>query len=87
MATYLQEILGDVLEVAKPSAGLSFWARGRSGFDFDGWLLRARSLGVRMQPGSYFSLDGASLAATRLGFGSLDQSEMEMVFERLRKTL
>jgi DNA-binding transcriptional MocR family regulator len=48
------------------------------------WLARARSRGVHLEAGAHFMADGLPFGATRMGFGSMDESEMEAAFGLLR---
>jgi GntR family transcriptional regulator / MocR family aminotransferase len=81
----LRDSFSDRFEFDSPSAGLSLWLRAKEGFEMDAWILRARSRGLWMEPGVRFSAESRPLNATRIGFGAIDESEMENVFALLRE--
>ena len=83
MLAYLQSQYSDRMTWKIPEAGLSVWIEGKPGFDLDDWILRARAKGVWMEKGHHFTLDNRPLAGTRMGFGALDEAEMDAVFTRL----
>ena len=83
MLAYLQSQFSDCMTWKTPEAGLSVWIEGKPGFDLDDWIQRARSKGVWMEKGSHFTLNNRPLAGTRMGFGAVDEREMEAIFDRL----
>lgn len=84
LAAHLRELAGDPFTFELPQAGLAIWLKAKDPATFDNWLARARTCGVRLESGAHFMADGRPCAATRMGFGSMDESELEAAFGLLR---
>ncbi len=78
----LGRALGDVLAFRVPSGGLALWSTAR-GVDVEAWRARALARGVAVDVGRRYRLDGAPLAALRLGFAALDEAEILEAVRRL----
>jgi GntR family transcriptional regulator/MocR family aminotransferase len=84
LAAHLRELAADPFSFEVPQAGLAIWLRAKDPATFNEWLTRARNRGVRLEAGAHFMADGLPFAATRMGFGSMDETEMEAAFGLLR---
>jgi GntR family transcriptional regulator/MocR family aminotransferase len=83
----LRRELGQRVEVAAPSGGLSLWVKIEGGVDVDGWARRALEHGVAFQPGRQFAFDGAAVQGLRMGFSGADDGELIEAARRMRAAL
>jgi GntR family transcriptional regulator/MocR family aminotransferase len=84
LAAHLRDLAGAPFAFEVPPAGLGIWLKAEDPAAFEDWLARARSRGVHLEAGAHFTADGQPLAATRMGFGSLDAVEMAEAFGLLK---
>jgi DNA-binding transcriptional MocR family regulator len=84
LAAHLRELAGEPFTFEVPQAGLAIWLKAKDPARLEGWLAQARNRGVRLEAGAHFMADGLPCAATRMGFGSMDESELEAAFGLLR---
>ena len=70
----LQSELGHVIEFSKPTGGLAVWATFDKAFPLLKTAQKCRENGLWISDGSHY---GQQLNATRLGFGSTNEGEIE----------
>ncbi len=87
MAKLLAERFDGRVEFTLPNGGLAIWVKFTDQIDMDGLARAARAKGVKILPGSAFSISSRSTRATRLGFASLNAAELDRATRRLRQAL
>lgn len=70
----LKSELGHVVEFAKPTGGMAVWAKFDKAFPLPGLSAKAREFGLLISDGTNYD---PNLNATRLGFASVNEEEME----------
>jgi GntR family transcriptional regulator/MocR family aminotransferase len=83
----LQEKLKAVVTFRKPAGGMAVWAQFNKRFPLSAIAAKAAGMGLFMNDGSYFNTPKINYNAIRFGFASLNESEMERIFEILLKTI
>lgn len=73
-------------EFTVPDGGLAFWVRFK-GIDLDRLAAAAARQGVTVLPASAFTTNPRPVDAARLGFASMDNSELKKATQRLRAAL
>lgn len=68
-----------------PRGGLALWAKAPDRIDVEAWAKRALQHGVRFFTGRSYSPHGKALPYLRLGFGHLDERELEEAVKRLAR--
>ncbi len=84
LAQLLREELDGHLEFDLPDGGLAVWVRFTPAVDAARLIEAARRERLQLLPGSAFSLSGAAVQGARLGFASLDETELRRAVQRLR---
>ena len=79
----LKSTLGDRVEFSRPTGGLAVWARFDPAISLAALAGRCREKGLWISDGLLY---GAHLNATRLGFGSVNEKEIEQGMAILKKT-
>jgi GntR family transcriptional regulator / MocR family aminotransferase len=73
--------MGGVLSFEPTSGAMALWLTGVGRHAepnvFEGWLRACRFKGLKLRPGSYFTLENRELAATRLGFTAFTPEELQ----------
>jgi GntR family transcriptional regulator/MocR family aminotransferase len=87
MASLLTERFRDRIDFALPDGGLAIWARFTEKIDMDALTRAARTKGVQILPASAFTISGKPVRATRLGFASFNNAELDLATRRLRLAL
>lgn len=87
MAQLLAERFEDRIEFALPDGGLAIWALFTGKIDMDEMTVAARAKGVQILPAAAFTISGKPIRATRLGFASLNEAELDLATRRLRQAL
>jgi GntR family transcriptional regulator/MocR family aminotransferase len=87
MAAVLTERFQGRIEFALPDGGLAIWARFTEKVDMDTLMRVARAKGVQILSAAAFTISGRPLRATRLGFASLNEAELDLATKRLRQAL
>jgi len=87
LAAALRARLGDAVEFLLPQGGLALWVNFAPEIDVQALSLRALGKGVGMTPGQAFATNRHKTNGARLGFGSLDETELLAAVERLAKAL
>jgi GntR family transcriptional regulator / MocR family aminotransferase len=85
MAKHLTERFDDRVEFTLPNGGLAIWLRFTDEIDMDELARVAHAKGVKILPGSAFAVSGQPVRATRLGFASLNEAELDSAMRRLRQ--
>ncbi|MFO0649406.1 MAG: PLP-dependent aminotransferase family protein [Polyangiales bacterium] len=85
-AASLRRHLGDRVRFEVPDGGLSLWVEA-PGVDVDAWAARALATGVAVRTGRMFRHDGAASAHVRVGYGQLDEREVDAAIAKLAKAL
>ena len=83
----LRTHLDGALRFTVPAGGIGLWAGAADGIDVDAWASRARGKGAVVATGRRFAVDGAPRPFLRLGFASLQVSEIIEGVRRLRRAL
>jgi GntR family transcriptional regulator / MocR family aminotransferase len=87
LASALRDELGDHLTFDVPAGGIALWAKARKGLDVDAWARAARDKGAVIVTAAAYTLDGRPQPFVRLGFASLDASELREGVRRLAAAL
>jgi GntR family transcriptional regulator/MocR family aminotransferase len=87
LAAALRDAIGDRLEFDAPAGGIALWARAGKGLDVDAWARAAREQGAVIVTAAAYTLDGRSQPFVRLGFASLNGSEIGEGVRRLAAAL
>lgn len=66
---------------------MAVWLRFAKTVDFDLLVRTARAKGVQILPGGVFVTAGQPIAATRLGFASMNAAELDRETRRLQRAL
>ncbi|ATB41241.1 GntR family transcriptional regulator [Cystobacter fuscus] len=85
LAEALHGALEDHVDFEVPAGGLALWVRIREGREAGGWAERARAEGVHVTAGHSFALEGQGPEAFRLGFASLNPTELREAVRRLAR--
>ncbi len=72
----LRRTLGDAFSFTVPAGGIALWVKAADGIDIDVWARRAKARGAVMVTAASFALDRKPRPFARLGFASLDRSEL-----------
>lgn len=73
--------------VDMPQGGLSFWIKVNPSLDILRWCKKCGEKGVRILPGSAFTLDGTATPFFRLCFAAFNSTEMKEILECMRQML
>ncbi len=84
IAELLTELFGSAIEFNMPDGGLAVWVRFQDDVDVDKLARLAPAEAVQLLPGSAFATTGARVQGVRLGFASLDPTELRKATHRLR---
>lgn len=83
----LRTTLGDALTFTVPAGGIGLWVRAADGLDMERWAARARQHGVVIVTAKSFALNRKPRPFARLGFASLDRTELVNGVRRLADAL
>lgn len=81
----LQNELGQYVSFDSPNGGLAIWLRLNEGFDVNELVKKALHEKVRILPAPMFSELPIDINAIRLGFGSLNATELATGIQRLKR--
>jgi GntR family transcriptional regulator/MocR family aminotransferase len=84
IAELLTNLFGAEIEFNMPDGGLAVWVRFQDSVDVDKLARLALAEGVSILPGSAFATGSARVQGARLGFASLDPTELRKAMQRLR---
>lgn len=82
----LQERLGNVLHLERPTGGMGLWLRVKAPVDAEAWVQSARVQGLLLNPPSFF-FQGASEPSFRMGFAQASLDELSTAVHRLERAL
>ncbi len=84
LAAALQAELGTAIEFVLPQGGLALWVNFAPGIDLPAL---AMPHGICFTPGQAFATNGHITNGARLGFGSLDENELQLAVSRLKAAM
>lgn len=87
LATLLRKELFDFVDFDMPDGGLAFWLRLKNKIKTEDIMSQALKEKIRILPGAVFTIGSTNSQAIRLGFGSLDNTELTTGVQRLRHVL
>ncbi len=87
LAASLRARLGGAIDFLLPQGGLALWVNFAPHIDVQALATRALTAGVGITPGQAFATHRHKTNGARLGFGSLDETELLAAVERLAKAL
>jgi GntR family transcriptional regulator / MocR family aminotransferase len=87
LAALLSRQLGGALEFEVPRGGLAIWARVARDIDVERWAKATLQRGARFFTGRQYSPSHKVLPFVRLGFGHLDERELQEAVKRMRQAL
>lgn len=83
LAQALRAHLPGIVRFEVAHGGMALWIDAGPDVDMDAWARRGLALNVQFNPASRFALDGRNRPSARLGFASLDGSELEEAARRM----
>jgi GntR family transcriptional regulator/MocR family aminotransferase len=83
LAESLRAAFGDDIDFTLSAGGLAIWVEFKNGINVSALAEAGRWRKVGVTPGTTFSMIGQSVQAARLGFGSLDPTEINRAVHRL----
>lgn len=83
----LNERLQDWISYEPPPGGLALWVRFHESVDMERLLDEARKQGLILSAGSLFAVSSERVQGTRLGFASMNEAELALAVERLKRAL
>ncbi len=87
LAAALAAELGAAVRFTAPQGGLALWLTFANGIDAAGLAKAAMAQGVGFTPGQAFASETEVVNGARLGFGSLDETELREAVLRLKRAL
>ncbi len=81
----LLKAFGDLVSFTLPEGGLALWVQFNDGIDLAALADKAGAEGLRFLPGQSFAASAQPVQAVRLGFGSLDASELAEAVRRFAR--
>ena len=85
LARALHRELGEKVEVTLPQGGLALWVNFQAGIDLAGLSKAMGRQRVLVTPGQAFATNGHKTNGARLGFGSMNEAELQEAVSRLKK--
>ena len=83
----LERYVQGALRFSTPDGGMAIWARVDEAVDVDAWVSAGESEGVLFAPSHRFAFAGRAPPFLRLGFTSLDESELTEAARRMGRAL
>jgi GntR family transcriptional regulator/MocR family aminotransferase len=87
LAESLRRELGDKIEFSLPPGGLALWVNFAPGLDVAALETAGLLHGVGITPGQAFASNGDKTNGVRLGFGSMDEVELQEAVRRLGRAV
>ncbi len=87
LASLLRMELSSFIDFDVPDGGLAFWLRLKNNKKTEDIQELALKEKIRILPGAIFTLGTTNSHALRLGFGSLDDTELTIGIQRLKRVL
>jgi GntR family transcriptional regulator/MocR family aminotransferase len=83
----LERHLRGALQFSTPDGGMALWVQVDPSIDLDAWVSAGESEGVLFAPSQRYAFEGQAPPFLRLGFTSLDESELAEAARRMRRAL
>lgn len=83
----LEAELGDAISFDRPQGGMAVWVRFNKNYPLPEVSLRAVRHGLFMANGKYYNTGNTNYNALRMGFASLNEKEMKLVVNIIKKAL
>jgi GntR family transcriptional regulator/MocR family aminotransferase len=87
LAAALQTELGSAVNFTLPQGGLALWVNFSKNIDVAKLAARAAQHGVIITAGQAFATNGFITNGARLGFGSMNETELREALQRLKTAL
>jgi GntR family transcriptional regulator/MocR family aminotransferase len=87
LAAALNEKLGDQVEVTLPQGGLALWVNFAPHINLEKLSPALAKQKIAITPGQTFATNGHTTNGARLGFGSMNEAELQEAVNRLRRAL
>jgi GntR family transcriptional regulator/MocR family aminotransferase len=87
LAETLQRELGDAVAFSMPPGGLALWVNFAPDINLGELASAGLTHGVSITPGQAFASNGDKTNGVRMGFGSLNEAELQEGVRKLRKAL
>jgi DNA-binding transcriptional MocR family regulator len=87
LAAALRQELGDAVAFSLPPGGLALWVSFAPQIDLLALANAGLKHGVGITPGQAFAVNGDKIQGARLGFGSMNESELQEAVRRLKLAL
>ena len=87
LAAALRQELGDAVAFSLPPGGLALWVSFAPHIDLPALATAGLKHGVGLTPGQAFAVNGDKIQGARLGFGSMNESELQEAVRRLKRAL
>lgn len=87
MAKLLADQFRDRMQFTLPDGGLAIWVTFTDTIDMAALATAAYAKGVKLLPGSAFTISERPVCAARLGFASLNPGELKTAVTKLRRAL
>ncbi len=87
LAEALNSRLAGLVDVTLPQGGLALWVNFDFSVDLAALAGKMQARKVGLTPGQAFATNGHQTNGARLGFGSMNEAELQDAVERLRKVL
>jgi GntR family transcriptional regulator/MocR family aminotransferase len=87
LAAALLAQLGDAITFTMPQGGLALWVNFASSIDVPALAAAGLAAGVGIMPGQAFATNGHKTNGVRLGFGSMDETELQDAVNRLKRAI
>ena len=87
LCTLMQKELGDYISFHEPSGGMAVWVKFNKKYSLPVIAHRASAQGLYMSDGSFYNTEKINYNASRIGFASLNEKEMEEAINILKKVM
>lgn len=87
LARTLTKDFSDIFTFTVPNGGLAFWLKLKKAISIDEFQSKAKKLGVNFHRDSIYEGGNNELDAIRLGFGSHDDRQVDILLQRLHEIL
>lgn len=87
LASILSADFGDIFDFTTPNGGLAFWLNLKKYTSMSAFIIKAQSLGLHFSRDSTYENEKHDLEAIRLGFGSHDDRQIEIILSKLKSIL
>src|SRR6266542_1695015 len=87
LCTLMQKELGAYISFHEPSGGMAVWVKFNKKYSLPVIAHRASAQGLYMSDGSFYNTEKINYNASRIGFASLNEKEMEEAINILKKVM